>query len=313
MVPVSGGSSAQATISGQTVCGQEARLVVTALASIEWPMVRDFMLIAVQSPDAALPCEPTVSRNGGLDCGTASSYFYIDYPVTNCLAPPADMNEGVDDTRLFYDPYYYYYSLVGAQGDRSLIPAENVLCGESWRSIFMRTQLRVYCHPDVPLHVRLKPWYEAALVGMTAWLNQRYGEPALWQTLATLERTCAWRDTAQAPLEDTVFYDMVEALRDEAPVDGNATICEWLANEDVTLLTVPNVTLPFYVTHHRDWYFDLFKYMVAPDATMPRMALNLLLMPLILLPIIVISIAFTAHHLYCRPSEESLNQYELVV
>jgi hypothetical protein len=289
---------------------------VLALVSIEWPLRRDLMLIGEQTPGATVDCvEAPGGRIAPLDCRITRRFYYVEHRVNNCLGtkPPT----AVDD-RLYYDPYHYYYHLWSARTavDRDvLVPPHLTLCGERWQQIFERTRLQLYCNPDVALQVALKPWYEAALQAMTAFLNQRFGEPALWLALATLERTCGQRDaTGQYGLRDSVFYNMTEALRDSADVvvNGATQVCEWMVQEEPELLGDVNITLPFYVTHYRAWYFALFKYVVPPDADMPRAAVTLLLIPLVVLGVTLVSIAFTVYHVFFRPSERTLNAYSVI-
>ena len=287
-------------------CGQTLRLVVTVLATIDHPRRRDFVLIATDSPDDVMPCMQVPSQQA-LSCHTTLSYYYVTHAVRNCLATTTGGEETrLARERLYYDPYHYYYELVYQNNAESLGVSSAVLCGESWVSIFKRARLDEYCAaPDLALYVRMKPWYEAALLTMSAWLNGRQQETVVWLALATLERSCAQRDTVQLDLNDTIFYNMSLLLREAAPVNGQETVCSWLP------VVASNITRPWYVTHITDWYFDTFKYLLPLNADMPSKAMTLVVMPILVLIIVVAGSVLTVWHVCYRPGEfaQSNNAY----
>lgn len=233
--------------------------------------------------------------------------------------------------RRYYDAFYYYYEAV-MQNNTVLLRGvdqemEPTLCGAPYLTWLEKTRLDLYCYKDVPLHVALKPWYTTALYAMTAWWNGRQNETALWLALETLERACAQRERVAA-LNDTVFASMVAVLDESGDsVNGRETVCSWLPSAvqynalsdghgmppDVQLPHLPyNMTLPFYMTHYGEWYFNLFKYVVPMDEDMPWKSVLLVLLPVAVLLIMLVGTAVTIYHICYRPSEVSLNNYHAI-
>jgi hypothetical protein len=319
-------------------CGNTLVLVIKAFVTIEAPVLRDFLLVANQPillsdqgvgvSDQTVPCSPTQQE---LSCAAATRYFYVTHRVTNCLAmygPPISgdrfhttttggnnatpFDNEEEETRHHYDPFYYYYEAV-VQNNTGFLPDNGTLtlCGESYLSLLTRMKLELFCNQDVPIYIRLKPWYTAALYAMTAWWNGRQDESILWLTLATLERACHQRDSCTAEMNDTIFASMMLVLQENDTVNGQETVCSWLPDiATPDLAGVYNVTLPFYATHYGEWYFNLFKYVVPPDQDMPWKSVVLLVLPLLVLVIVATCAALTVHQIFFRPSEHTLNQQD---
>jgi hypothetical protein len=255
------------------------------MTQIESPLNRDFLLIGSDQSGDALPCDH--SGIADISCIIAPSFFYIEYPVTNCLLENTVVSSSTRKEEEKHLPLYYFYK------SSSLIPVNQQLCGESWSSIYHRTRPYLWCDEKLQLYIREKPWYETALLATAAYMNGRR-DALLWLTLETLERTCSSRETA-IPLEETIFFNMSEGLRVKNPTYSMDSICEWLMDDENLIY---NITLPVYLEHEDQWYFKLFQYIVIADENMRLVSILLFILPFIILTIILIALSITIYHVY---------------
>lgn len=266
-------------ISQNDICGRTYRWVILLIVNVAQPIDHDFLLLANDGGTNTLPCDRTLAD---ISCTVANEYYIIDYTAENCLSQ-RDQSLEVQPTQ-FNQPLYYFYN-------NETIDQEMTLCGESWRSIFRRSRLDLWCDDTLPLYIKLKPWYRAALDAMSAWLNGRR-DAALWLTLEMLERTCQWRER-QLGLDETIFVNLT--LRVDRPTYDDGVICDWIGVVDKQ-----NVTLPFYTRYYKEWLFSLYKSILPADETMPWKAPLLFALPFIIIFILVIATGLTTYHIYCR-------------
>jgi hypothetical protein len=266
-------------ISQSDICGRTYRWVILLIVNVLQPIDHDFLLLANDGGTNTLPCDRTLAD---ISCTAANEYYIIDYTAENCLSQ-RDQSLEVQPTQ-FNQPLYYFYN-------NETIDQEMLLCGESWRSIFRRSRLDIWCDDTLPLYIKQKPWYQTALYAMSAWLNGRR-DAALWLTLETLERTCHSRER-QLALDETIFVNL--SLRVDRPTYDDGVICDWIGGVDKQ-----NITLPFYTRYYKEWFFSLYKSILPADETMPWKAPLLFALPFIIIFILVIATGLTTYHIYCR-------------
>lgn len=285
-------------------CGETLRMVVLSIFNIRSPVLtRDFLLIAYDHshPDReTLKCQsPWTTNKTDLSCSISPIYHYIEYPFTNCLSPALSPRGGGDRQRSNLSVSEYYRRL--RDGER-LEGGEMKFCGESWSSIMERSRMDLFCDPELILYIKLKGWYEAAVIAISAWENGRTNEPRLWLLMDSLSKTCAHRESRVA-LENTIFFEMVS---DFIITNNNRTTDERLCLE---VIERGNVTLPFYVTHYRSWYYQLFHYIIEPSEGMQMKAIFLILFFCLLIIISLIATALVIYQIYFRKSSLS-NDYQ---
>jgi hypothetical protein len=285
---------------GCPLCGQTLRLIVNVIMRSESPYVRDFVLVARQWNTQFINCSSDPTQ-ADLSCRVAPRYFYLQYPVVNCLTsgpvPP------LAAASLHHSFYYYYYEAV-AMGNAEVL-ANATLCGESWLSIYTRSRLYIYCNADVSRYLTLLPWYSSALVTIAAWTNGRR-DTAIWIALHQLEQYCALRDlpipywlNVSVPLNDQ---------RSNWQLD-QTTLCEWVQLENIN--TLGNVTLPLYYTYAESnaWFFQPFRmWLYFNDPVMQTKSI-LLITFFIVSGLIALGFIGGTVYVMWRQRESALNAY----
>lgn len=272
----------------EPLCGTHQRWIIMSIVTIDMPIQRDFVTIASDSSSRLIPCNRDTSITD-LSCSLTPYYFQVQYSITNCLTENTSVNE-YEGSQTSYTPLYYFY-------EHDLIPEDYTLCGETWLSIYERSRLDLWCDFDLPLYIKTKTWYFAALLTTAAYMNGRR-DPTVWLALETLERTCASRES-DIPLEETVFRDMAEALFVDFPTYDTETICRWIGHVDSN-----DIIRPVYLEYYREWYFTLYQYIVLDDADFPWKAKLLFATPFLILGAIIVGAIITTMHIYCRKRNE---------
>lgn len=268
-------------------CGKTVRFILLSYFNLWSPVHRDFLLTMVNPTDnRTVPCQTFLSRTGL--CHTAPFFHFIDYPYTNCLEEVDDVIGLPTNEKTQKTPFYFYKH-------RSVkVPKNRYLCGESWFSILNRSNLDIYCDPELLLYVKPKAWYESAVLFITAKLNGNH-QKEVWILENLLERSCLQRDTGVA-LEETLFWPYLEKL------DGPLR-CLNMSNFTSHPME-KNITLPFYVRNYKKWFWKGFHYLLESKEGMLQKASLLLSLPFILSLVAVISIGLTIYHVYFRRLED---------
>lgn len=280
----------ESSSSSSSWCGSNLKMILLVYFNLRSPISRDFLLtLANPNPDnATLQCQKFLPRTGL--CHIASSFFYIDFPYTNCLSfsgenqilLPTTTNDSLSENA--FSP-----SLMRAATKRR----REKICGESWQSILRRVRLEeLYCDPEILFYIKLKAWYEAAIIYITARLNG-VKRKELWILSTLLEQNCHLMETEVA-LENTLFYPLVESWAERVVCPN---MSDFMENEK-------NVTLPYYVRHHHQWYYQWFHYILEAKESMHLEASLLVTMPFVLSLICIIAIIITIHHIYFRKHKD---------
>lgn len=268
-------------------CDTKHQWIILLIVNVAQPINHDFLLIANTTPVESVACDTTLVD---ISCSISPSYYYINYTTSNCLTMREDTDDG---DVLQHQPLYYFHQTHN-------IPTLT-LCGEQWSSLFQRSRLDLTCDLLLTLHIKQKPWYETAFITMSAYMNGRR-DIVLWQTLELLEQTCSVRDH-DVSLEDTVFYNMTQALRIKTPLYDSATICEWIGPVNKS-----NITMPAYIEYLNEWYFMPYQYILPADSSMPWKAPLLFSLPFVIL--FILSIATIITFYYIR--RKDMDQYAMI-
>lgn len=300
-------NNSYAVVTRTGLCGKVHQLVILVIANIDYPVERDFLLIAHDKDgNKSVPCIKGWGLSD-LSCQVSQSYHYVDYSAYNCLAINSTITPdgGGGGGTTPYTPFYYYYESVVMKNVEILGDERLLLCGESWLSIYQRVSLKDYCHPYNSLYVKPKVWYEAALIITSYWLNGNRGED-VWLAMEALERTCHQRES-EINFEDSIFYNLTLWMSEEDPIYDKTTICGWIAGAGIDVST-SNITLPYFFYHSDKWWYVLYQYVLEADESMKVYAYLLTPVFPIILVVLLGTLGFTLYHIYYRPPEH----YELV-